>query len=135
MEQTIGRPKVARTYAWLMVLVPLAVIVQGILFAGFYSEAEGRLMDAHGLFGEILGIVILVILTPLAFLARFPRRMRVGWRTLVLAVIWNIQAHVFGFGIEDVGWFEMVHVPLALIIFGVALYLTQQAHRALGRTA
>ena len=131
MEQTIGRPKVARAYAWLIVLVPLAVIVQGILFAGFYSEAEGGLLDAHGLVGDILGIAILVILTPLAFLARFPRRPSVGWWTLGLAVIWNIQAHVFGRGIEDVGRFEMLHVPLALIIFGVALYLTQQAHRAL----
>ena len=131
MEQTIRRPKVARAYAWLIVLVPLAVIVQGILFAGFYSEAEGDLLDAHGVVGDILGIVILVILTPLAFLARFPRRLSMGWWSLGLAVVWNIQSHVFGRGIEDVGWFEMLHVPLALIIFGLGLYLTWYAHRAL----
>ena len=34
------------------------------------------------------------------------------------SVIWNIQAHVFGYGIEDVAWFGMLHVPLAFIIFG-----------------
>ena len=131
MEPTIGRPKVARAYAWLIVLVPLAVIVQGALFAGFYSEAEGGLLDAHGLFGEIMGIAILIILTPLAFLARFPRRLRVGWWTLGLAAVWNIQAHVFGYGIEDVAWFGMLHVPLAFIIFGLGLYLPWHSHRAL----
>lgn len=130
-EGTIGRPKVARVYAWLIVLVPVAVIVQGFLFSRFYSEAEGGSLDAHGLVGEILGIAILVIITPLAFLARFPRRLGMGWWTLGLAVVWNIQAHVFGYGIEDVEWFEMVHVPLALIIFGLGLYLTWYAHRAL----
>ena len=131
MEQTIGRPKVARAYAWLIVLTPLAVIVQGILFAGFYSEAEKGLLDAHGMFGQILGIAIVVILTPLAFLARFPRRLRSGWWTLGLGVLWIIQAEVLGYGIEDVGWLEMVHIPLAFIIFGLALYLTWRAHRAL----
>ena len=80
-----------------------------------------------------LGIAIVVILTPLAFLARFPRRLRAGWWTLGLSVVWLIQAHVLGYGIEDVGWLEMLHVPLAFIILGLALYLTWQAHRALTR--
>ena len=133
MEQNIGRPKVARAYAWLIVLVPLAVIAQGGLFAGFYSEAEGGFLDAHSIVADILGIAILVILTPLALLARFSQRLSTGWWTLGLALVWNIQGHVFGYGIADVGWFEMVHIPLAFIIFGLALYLTQHAHRALAR--
>ena len=52
-----------------------------------------------------------------------------GWWTLVLALVWNLQAHVFGYGIEDFRWMTMVHIPLALIIFGLALLLTGKAHR------
>ena len=49
----------------------------------------------------------------MGFLARFPRRLRIGWWTVLLAILWNVQAHVFGYGIEDVRWFEMVHIPVA----------------------
>ena len=40
MEQTIGRPRVARAYSLLIALATLQVIVQAFLFAGFYSEGE-----------------------------------------------------------------------------------------------
>ena len=131
MQETIGRPRVARAYAWLIVLAPLAVIVQGILFGWFYREFDRDILNMHGIFGEISGGIMLVILTPLAFVARFPRRLGLCWWTLGLAVVWNIQAHVFGYGIEDVRWFEVVHIPLAFIIFGIALYLAWFSHKAL----
>ena len=130
MEQAIGRPRVAKAYAWLISLAALVVVVQGFLFAAFYSEAVKGFLDAHGIEGELAGYILVVVLVPLAFLARFPRTLRMGWWTVALALIWNIQAHVFGFGIADVRWFEMIHIPLALGIFGLALYLTGKAHRA-----
>ena len=40
MEQVTGRPRVAKAYAWLISLAALVVVVQGFLFAAFYSEAE-----------------------------------------------------------------------------------------------
>ena len=131
MQETIGRPKVARAYAWLIALTPLVIVVQGILFGGFYSRTEVDFLDAHGMLGEISGGIILIILTPLAFLARFPRRLGLGWWTLGLGILWNVQAHLFGYGIEDVKWFEMIHIPLAFIIFGIALYLTWSCHKGL----
>ena len=81
-------------------------------------------MNAHEQLGVASELFTLVILTPLGFLARFPRKWRVGWQTLALAVVWNIQAHVFGYGIEDERTLEMVHIPVAFLIFGFALYLT-----------
>ena len=41
--------------------------------------------------------------------------------------MWNIQAHVLGYGIEEVRWFEMLHIPLAFGILLLALYLTEFA--------
>ena len=131
MEQTIGRPRVARAYAWLIALATLTVILQGFFFAAFYSEGEKGFLDAHARGADISMIVVVLIVTPLAFLARFPRGLRIGWLTLVLAVMWVAQ-HTIGLSIEADGrWFEMIHIPLALLIFGLALYLTGKAHKAL----
>ena len=124
MDDAIGRPKVALSYTWLIGLATLMVVVQGFLFSVFYSEGKEGVLTAHGEAGEVTGAVLLVILTPLGFLARFPRRMRVGWYTLLLAVVWNVQAHVLDYGIEDVSWFEMIHIPLAFFILASGLYLT-----------
>ena len=68
---------------------------------------------------------------PLAFLAHFPRRLWIGWLTVLLAVLWNVQAHVLGYGIEEFRWFEMLHIPLAFGILLLALYLTARARAAL----
>ena len=130
MEQTIGRPRVARTYAWLITLSALVVVVQGFLFSGFYSEGEKGYIDTHGILGELAGYVV-VIMIPLAFLARFPRHLRIGWLTVLLAVLWNVQAHLLGYGIEEWSWFEMIHIPTAFLILALALYLTGRAHKAL----
>ena len=130
MEQAIGRPRVARAYAWLIALATLTVVVQGFLFAGFYSEADKGYIDIHASVAVIPLIVVVLIITPLAFLARFPRGLRTGWLTLILAVLWFAQ-HSIGFGIDDERWLAMIHIPLALLIFGLALYLTGKAHRAL----
>ena len=130
MEQTIGRPRVARAYAWLITLATLTVILQGFLFAAFYSEGERDFITIHSRVADISLLVVVLIITPLAFFARFPRGLRMGWLTLVLAVMWFAQ-HSTGFLIEDTRWLEMIHIPLALLIFGLPLYLTGKAHRAL----
>ena len=51
--------------------------------------------------GEISGVIVLIVLTPLGFLSRFPKGWRMGWLTLTLGLLWNVQAHVFGYGIKD----------------------------------
>ncbi len=128
--QTIGRPRVAQAYVWLTALVATIVFIQGGLFAGFYSEGESGLIDAHQWGGEISGYIAVVVLIPLAFVARFPRELRVGWWALAWGILWNIQVHVFGFGIEDVSWFEIIHIPLAIFLVVSGLYLALRAQQA-----
>ena len=127
-EQAVGRPKVARFYAWGIALAALVVIVQGFLFAGFYSRGEIDFRSVHGEIGDSAGIAIVVILIPLGFLARFPKTWQIGWWTLLLAVAWNIQSHVLGRGIADVRSLEMGHIPLAFLIFALALYLSGKTY-------
>ncbi len=73
MEQPIRWPRVARAYAVLIALVPVTVVLQGFLFAGFYSEGEKGFLNVHGAVADISLLVIVLIVTPLAFLARFRR--------------------------------------------------------------
>jgi len=117
----------------LMALMAVVVIAQGTMFAGLYSRGDGVFLDIHSNMGEISGIVVFVVGIPLAFLARFRKEWKIGWLTVILAVMWNIQAHVLGFGIEDVRWLEMIHIPVAFVIFGLALYLTGKTGRVFGR--
>ena len=130
MEQAIGRPRVARAYVVLIALATLAVVVQGFLFAAFYSEGERDFIDVHAAVADISLLVVVLIITSLAFLTRFRRDRRIGWLTLTLAVLWFVQ-HSLGYGIVDARWLEMIHIPLALLILGLALYLTDRAYRAL----
>ena len=127
MDQAIGRPRVATAYAWLISLAALTVVVQGFLFSAFYSEAEKGFLDAHGSVADISLLVVGLIITPLAFLARFPKAKRIGWFTLALALLWFGQWAI-GWEIENARWVEQIHIPLGLIIFGLALYLTAKAH-------
>ena len=121
---------VARIYSGGIVLSALIVIVQGITFGGFYS-GRGNLLQVHEHLGSISGIVVLVLLTPLGFLARFPKAWRIGWLTLALGILWNVQAHVLGYGIEDERTLAMVHIPVAFLVFGFALFLAAKTYNVL----
>ena len=96
MEQSIGRPRVARAYAWLIALATLMVVVQGFLFAGFYAQAEKGFIDVHSLVADISLIVVVLIITPLAFLARFPREplnnSAQAWMGRVVPFFGDVQA-------------------------------------------
>ena len=132
MREGVGRRRVAVAYTWLMGIATFEVILQGFLFSGFYARGQVGFLDTHGVAGELTGYVVTVVLIPLGFLARFPRSLGVGWWTVLLAVLWNLQAHLLGYGIEDVRWFEMLHIPVAFGVLLLALYLTVRAWGALG---
>ena len=131
MEQRVGRRRVAVAYMSLPGLATLLVVLQGFLFSGFYAEAEKGFIDAHGIVGDITGVVLVFVLIPLGFLAGFPRRLRIGWWTVLLAVLWNVQAHVLGYGIEGARWLVVLHIPTAFGILFLALYLTVRAKSGL----
>jgi hypothetical protein len=130
MNQSIGRPWAARLYAWLIALAALVIVVQALLFGGFYSQG-GNWMEGHLYLGRISTFVVVAILTPLGFLARFPREIRVGPLTVALAVLWLVQTSL-GDAMDFARWFVVIHIPLAFILFGLALWLAGKAHQAVG---
>lgn len=129
MDQKIGLPHLAKAYAALMPLSALSVIVQGVFFAGLYSEGKSGYLDAHQALGAASVAVVLVCL-PLAYLARFPREVLVGHLTTAVAVLWVIQ-YLLGQYSEDQRWFAFLHIPLAFIIFGLAVVASGRAHRSI----
>ncbi len=36
---------------------------------------------------------------------------------------------MFGYGIEDFRWFEMIHIPLAIFLILSGMYLATRAHQ------
>ena len=50
---------------------PLDGCSPGILIAGFYSEGEKGFIDVHAAVADISLLVVVLIVTPLSFLARF----------------------------------------------------------------
>ena len=99
---TVGRPRVARAYVWLTGIVTAMIFAQGGLIGAYlYKSVPGSsALDAHGIVGTIAGFVAIVPFI-LALTARFPRELKLGWWTFAWALLWNVQGHIFGFGIED----------------------------------
>ncbi len=85
-------------------------------------------IDIHGMAGSIAGFLLIIPMIPFAFTAKFPKGVAFGWLTVLWAVAWNIQAHVLGFGIEDVRWLAMIHISLAFAILGLGAFLTTKAY-------
>jgi hypothetical protein len=131
MAAVPGRPRVAKAYAWLISLLALAVILQGAFAAaGLYHDRD--LIAFHRMLGDLSMILAVLVLLPLAFLARFPRSLRIGLLTAVLAVLWIVQ-YFLGDFIGQVRWLAILHVPNAFLMFGLALFLAGLAHRVVWR--
>ena len=78
--------------------------------------------------GELTSYILVAVVVPLAFIARFPSGRRIAWWTVLLAAMWFVQAHLLGYGIERIGrWLAMVHIPMAFALLFLALYLTGRA--------
>jgi len=119
---TIGRPRVAFAYVWLTFLIAGLVFLQGFLFGAFYSEGNRDYMDIHRLVGEYSGNVT-ILLVVLAFLARFPGELRIGWWALAWSVLWNVQVWIVGDGIKEDRWLEMIHIPLGMFLVVSGMFL------------
>ena len=123
----MSRAWMVRAYAVLMPLAALSVVVQGILFAGKYSEGQAWYLAAHMHLGSasLLAVVICLVL---AVIGRFPKETRIIPLTAVLTVLW-VGQYLLGEYSDDLRWFSFLHIPLAFIIFGLALLLSGRAHR------
>lgn len=130
VEEPGLRLRLARAYTGLAASAALVVVVQAVLFGGFYDEFDEAWLDAHEGVAFISTVVAVVIWTPLGFLARFSKGLRIGWLTLVLAALWVAQLWL-GYAIEDNRATAAIHIPLAVLLFGLAVYLVGKASGAL----
>lgn len=102
--------------------------------AGAGHRPNQTFIDIHGGLGELFGLLAIVVLPPLAFLAGFPKRLWIGPLTVLLVVLWIIQT-LLGFTIEEGGrWAIAIHLPNPLLIFALGILLAVLAHRAVRRT-
>jgi hypothetical protein len=129
--QTDEMTALTRAYIWLTVGVTAMIFVQAGLIGAFLYKpvTDSSALAAHGDVGVLVGFVaILPFLITLR--ARFPRELRLGWWTFAWALLWNVQSHVVGFGIEDERWWEIIHIPVALLLLAWGMVLAHTAHRA-----
>ncbi|MBM3926407.1 MAG: hypothetical protein FJ320_10590 [SAR202 cluster bacterium] len=127
MAETIGRPKFARIFAMLVPLLPLILLLQAIMFAGFYEEFNRDFLDIHLYVARISNIFVVLLLV-IAFVARFPRSYRVLPIMIAIALLWIIQ-DAMGESISDARWLVWLHIPNAFILFGLTIALAGRLHR------
>ena len=134
MEDQLGRPKVARTYAWAVSLVPVLFLLFAAL-AGAGHGIDPDFIDIHRGLGDLFGLLAIFVLPPLGFLAGFPKRLRIGPLTVLLVVLWIIQA-LLGIIIEEGGrWAIAIHLHNPLLIFALGILLAVLAHKAVRRAS
>jgi 4-amino-4-deoxy-L-arabinose transferase-like glycosyltransferase len=131
MSDDAGR---RRVFAVLTGLAALAVLLQG-LWAGIFLEHDGHRDDAkswievHATGGEVA-----IALTALAavwalFRLRSRRDLVVG--AIVLTALLVLEAFIGGLIVDDeMDSLTPLHVPLALLLMGMAVWLSFRAGRA-----
>src|SRR4051794_30819891 len=123
----------SRPYAVLIGLCALAVLLQG-LWAGIFLEHDGQRDDASGWIdvharGGEVALVLAVLATAWA-LWKLRSRVDLWLGSIVLVVLLVAESYIGGL-IRDDGkdTLTAVHVPLALAIMGLVVWLPTRAAR------
>jgi ABC-type uncharacterized transport system permease subunit len=115
-------------FAALSGLTSLAILAQAF-FAGEFIQhgARGGWLDAHSV-GADVASVLAVMTAIYAFVKLRPDARALMIRAIVLAVLVIIQNFI-GHEITDSSedWLIPIHVPLALLIFGLTVWLSASA--------
>jgi hypothetical protein len=122
-----------RVYSALTGLAALAVLLQG-LWAGIFLEHDGHRDDAggwidvHARGGEV--VILLALLATVWALARLRARTDLVLGAIALTVLAVLEAYLGGL-IRDDGQDSLtaIHVPLAMLLMGLAVWLPFQAAR------
>ena len=128
---TTGLPAAAvRGYSVLVDLVALLIVVQGVL-AGVFLQHDGQRgrydswISAHGLVGD--AALLLAALSAVLALARLRPRRDLGVGSTVLTVLLLVETLLGGRIGEGSERLTVVHVPLALALMGLAVWLVVRA--------
>jgi MFS family permease len=122
-----------RVYSALTGLAALAVLLQG-LWAGIFLEHDGQRDDAGGWIdvhahgGEVA--ILLALLATVWALARLRGRRDLVLGAIALTVLLVLEAYIGGL-IRDEGKDSLtaIHVPLAMLLMGLAVWLPFRAGR------
>jgi hypothetical protein len=122
-----------RAYSALTGLAALAVLLQG-LWAGIFLEHDGRRDDASGWIdvhargGEV--VILLALLATVWALVNLRARTDLVLGAIALTVLAVLEAYIGGL-IRDDGQDSLtaIHVPLAMLLMGLAVWLPFQAAR------
>jgi hypothetical protein len=116
-----------RVYSALTGLAALAVLLQG-LWAGIFLQQDdaGGWIDVHARGGEVA--ILLALLATVWALARLRRRRDLVIGAIALTVLLVLEAYIGGL-IRDEGKDSLtaVHVPLAMLLMGLAVWLPFRA--------
>lgn len=131
--QTVTQPRtrpdrIPSLYAALLGLTTLAIFVQPIT-AGLFVNRESQsnydsLVTLHGVTADISWVLALVTASYALWKVR-PFAPLIAWATAALFVTDIVQTGI-GHLISDNGqdWLLYVHVPLAFVVFGLAIWLS-----------
>ena len=131
MTESIGRPKLARIFAWLVPILPLVLLLQAIMFSGYYEEFNRDFLDIHLYVARVSNLFVILLLI-LALIVRFPRSYRILPLIAAVTFLWIAQ-DAMGESISDARWLVWLHIPNAFILFGLSIILAARVHRLVFR--
>ncbi|HEY2642871.1 MAG TPA: hypothetical protein VGI56_03870 [Galbitalea sp.] len=121
-------PSTLRVFSALVGLTSLAIFLQAITAGEFVSQ-KGRdgWINAHDVIADVVAILALAtMIFAIVALRKFSRAILIGSIALfVLVVIQTFLGHQITDNHQD--WLIGIHVPLAFIIFGIAVWLPIQS--------
>lgn len=128
-NQRIGKPEWLRPYQWLTVLTALLVLLQPVLAGQWLFKGDADLLDAHGVVANILFLVV-IVQTVLTYMIRFAGRL--GQQMLLLnglLVVLTVVQIGLGYSGSDSADAIAWHIPLGVLIFGLAVAIASLATR------
>lgn len=128
-DTTTATPTAHPAHSALVGLTSLGVLLQGV-WAGLFmggSDDYGTWASVHQHGGE--ATVALAFLATVAALVWLRHRTAVVVGTALLFVL-SLAEMLLGMAIDGAQWAVVVHVPLAMLLLGLAVWLPTQARRS-----
>ena len=117
-------PSTLKWFSALVGLTSLAIFVQAVTAGEFVSQKHrDGWIDVHGIVADVVTVLALVtMIVTIVTLRRASRPLLVGTIVLfVLVVIQSFLGHQITDNHQD--WLIGIHVPLAFLVFGIAVWL------------
>ncbi|MGD9713488.1 MAG: hypothetical protein AB7V46_15690 [Thermomicrobiales bacterium] len=125
----IGKPEWLPAYRILTFVTAISVLVQAILASQWLFKGEANLLDLHEVIANVFFLVV-VLQTVMTILMRFPG----AWgRQLLLAngmlVLLTLAQTGLGYSGRESADAKAWHVPLGVLLFGMAIAISSLALR------